>query len=338
MAAVAVIITGAGVLALADGADAVDPVTAEDGRVTVRLAYCSLAGEDVTIFSDQELCIESYYESDPRSNTTRSVVSGPEWLTPVGGTFPLNYSGRAGNTGDYTIECNQRVYNGYTSSTTNTAFSLDVHVVMRCTYHVSYDAAGGTGAPSGFTETPNATAFTFVVSANAPTKGGFSFVSWLGSDGATYYAGDTVTLTAEPGGRVDFTLTAQYVAGTVAADEATYRLVFVSQYDAAGMPETIIGNDADGDGRHTMTVPDDVPTAPGHTFKGWSDSAGSSAISYQPGDKVTLTAVSGAAVITKVLYAVWDDSEPGTEGMDIPDWVYYAAAVGLILIVMLVRV
>ncbi len=54
-----------------------------------------------------------------------------------------------------------------------------------------------------------------------------------------------------------------------------------------------------------MTLPSDVPTRSGYTFKGWGTSSSSSVASYQPGGSYTVNS-------TKTLYAVWESNTPKT--------------------------
>ena len=109
--------------------------------------------------------------------------------TSSGGTVTVT----AGTTtGSVTLTATSTV----TSSKTATA---TIAVQNNHVYTISYDANGGTGAPSGESYTTTSeTSHNFTVSATVPTRTGYTFVGWNTSPngGGTYYtAGTTVTAT-----------------------------------------------------------------------------------------------------------------------------------------------
>ena len=95
-------------------------------------------------------------------------------------------------TGSVTLTATSTV----TSSKTATA---TITVQNNHVYTISYDANGGTGAPSGESHTTTSeTSYNFTVSNTVPTRTGYTFVGWNTSPngGGTYYtAGNTVTAT-----------------------------------------------------------------------------------------------------------------------------------------------
>jgi uncharacterized repeat protein (TIGR02543 family) len=71
------------------------------------------------------------------------------------------------------------------------------------TYSVTYDANGGTGAPTSQTKQQGVA---LTLRTDKPTKSGYSFSLWLGSDGASYQSGASFS------GNYDLRLVAQYTA------------------------------------------------------------------------------------------------------------------------------
>jgi len=78
------------------------------------------------------------------------------------------------------------------------------------TYSVTYDANGGSGAPSAQSKEYNVT---LKLSTTEPTKSGHDFKGWSGSDGNTYQKGDNYT------GNAALTLTAVWQAQTTDLDD-----------------------------------------------------------------------------------------------------------------------
>ena len=145
-------------------------------------------------------------------------------------------------------------------------------------YTVTYDANGGTGAPSKQTKTYG-TALT--LSSTTPTRTGYTFKGWAtsGSGSVAYQPGDSYTTESST------TLYAIWTAKTYSVT-----------YDANG------GTGAPSKQTKTygtaLTLSSAKPTRTGYTFKGWATS-GSGSVAYQPGDSYT----ANAAV---TLYAVWE--------------------------------
>ncbi|MDO4356507.1 MAG: InlB B-repeat-containing protein, partial [Clostridia bacterium] len=66
---------------------------------------------------------------------------------------------------------------------------------------------------------------------------------------------------------------------------------------------------------HTFTIPSEIPTRDGYTFKGWADTANATSASRQPNGTIlvaqTATGYNGGSV-SKTLYAVWEKDVPVT--------------------------
>ncbi len=145
------------------------------------------------------------------------------------------------------------------------------------TYTVSYNANGGTGAPSAQTKTHGTN---LTLSSTKPTRSGYTFAGWATSAsgavayaaGGTYSANASVTLYAK---WTTNTYTVSYNAnggtGVPSAQTKTYGV--------------------------NLTLSSTKPTRSGYTFLGWATSA-SGAVAYASGATYT----SNSAV---TLYAVW---------------------------------
>ena len=145
------------------------------------------------------------------------------------------------------------------------------------TYTVSYNANGGSGAPSAQTKT-HGTALT--LSSTKPSKTDYTFVNWKASDGTTYAPGASYTANAST------TLTAQWKVNT-----------YTVSYNANGGT----GAPASQTKTHgiTLELSDKIPARDGYNFLGWSTSA-SGEVEYAPGDSYTKNE-------SVTLYAVWEE-------------------------------
>lgn len=157
-------------------------------------------------------------------------------------------------------------------------------------YTVTYNANGGSGAPGNQTKTYGVT---LKLSTSKPTRSGYNFTGWKGSNGNNYAAGANYT------GNTALTLTAQWSA-----------ITYVIKYNANG------GSGAPGNQTKThgvtLKLSTTVPTRTGYIFVGWAKSASTTAISYQPGGNYT-----GNAALN--LYAIWsaDYTSPSINSVNI---------------------
>jgi len=165
---------------------------------------------------------------------------------------------------------------------------------------LSYNANGGTGAPSGATYLEGATV---TVSGTAPTRAGFNFVGWntaADSSGTTRLAGATFAM---PG--TNLTLYAQWSAITYTISynkgDGTGANNPASHVGAQGTSFTVNQNryvsavDPDS-GAQTYTA---SYSRTGYTFAGWNTAQNGSGTDYAPGSTFTV----GTSDVT--LYAQW---------------------------------
>ncbi len=231
---------------------------------------------------------ETYY-SGAQTNYGMSATSGGSTVTIS--TFGTKRSSGSGTlTGTYSISGNAaatktvavtfRNFNNDNGDSATKAINLSVTVPAWTSYTVSYNANGGTGAPSSQTKWKDQA---LTLSSTKPTRTGYSFSKWntaAGGSGTSYNAGASYTANAAA------TLYAQWTPNT-----------YTVKYDANG------GTGAPGNQTKTygtaLTLSSTKPTRANYTFKGWGTSASATTVSYAAGASYT----ANAAV---TLYAVWE--------------------------------
>lgn len=154
------------------------------------------------------------------------------------------------------------------------------------TYTISFNANGGSGAPSGITKKhfTNAT-----LPSDKPYRTGYTFKGW-GTSSSTSYAA------YQPGStfytNANMTLYAVWSAKT-----------YTISYNANG------GSGAPGSQTKyhgiKLLIPSIEPTRSGYTFLGWSTSPSATSASYQPGEWYYANA-------DRTFYAVWKKNAPAT--------------------------
>lgn len=135
-------------------------------------------------------------------------------------------------------------------------------------YKLSYNANGGSGAPS--TQTGSTS---YTISSTKPVRSGYKFLGWSESSSATaasYTAGDRIKLNK------DTTLYAVWQKESA----TSYKLM----YDANGGS----GAPATQTGSTSYIISSVEPVRSGYNFLGWSENRSATAASFTAGDKVTL--------------------------------------------------
>ena len=152
------------------------------------------------------------------------------------------------------------------------------------TYTISFNANGGSGAPSSITKKHFTNA---ILPTATPSRAGYTFKSWGTSSSASYaayQAGSTFYTNANT------TLYAVWSAKT-----------YTISYNANG------GSGAPGSQTKThgikMLISRVEPTRSGYTFLGWSTSSSATSASYQPGEWYYANA-------NRTFYAVWQKNAP----------------------------
>ena len=197
---------------------------------------------------------------------TRSGYSFLGWSTSSTATSPTYYAG-----GSYTANASATLY---------AVWSYNAPTV----YTISFNANGGSGAPSSVTKTHGVTLY---LPSTEPTRTNYDFLGWSTSSTATtptYYAGGSFTQNAN---------TTLYAVWEY--DPATYRV----NYNANG------GSGAPSSQTKTygvsLTLSSAIPTRSGYDFLGWSTSSTATSATYDPGDSYTANA-------SVTLYAVWEET------------------------------
>ena len=168
-------------------------------------------------------------------------------------------------------------------STSKTSTSETIYY-YRTMYTMSYNANGGSGAPSSESK---GSGWDYTISSVKPTKVGYTFQGWATyswASSASYHGGDTYKLNQNMTfyavwSRNSYTISYNANGGTGAPSSQT-------KYYGT-----------------TLTLSSAKPYRTGYTFKGWALYASSTSPLYQPGDDYNYN-------ISRTLYAVWEKDAP----------------------------
>ena len=186
------------------------------------------------------------------------------WSTSSTATTPTYYGG-----GIYTTNASAILY---------AVWSYNEPIV----YTITFDANGGSGAPSPVTKIDGVTLY---LPSDEPTRINYDFLGWSTSSTATiptYYPGGSFTQNA------DTTLYAVWEY-----DPETYH-VYYNANGGSGEPSSQIKTYG-----VSLTLSSVIPTRSGYDFLGWSVSGTATSATYAPGDSYTANA-------SVTLYAVWE--------------------------------
>ena len=171
----------------------------------------------------------------------------------------------------------KRAMDGYIYDTAHTATGT-IAVGALPSYTVSYNANGGSGAPSAQTKWYGST---LKLSTATPTRTGYSFLGWSTANDSS----------------VEYAAGANYTANSAVTLYAVWKAnTYTVKYDANG------GTSAPGNQTKTygvnLKLSSAVPTRTNYNFLGWATSASATTAQYSVGG--TYSANSGVT-----LYAVW---------------------------------
>lgn len=167
-------------------------------------------------------------------------------------------------------------WSGVYCSTTKASMTITIDALT--SYKVTYDADGGTGAPSAQTKWYGEA---LTLTSTKPTRAGYTFQGWETFDGTTYKPGASYTTNAT------ITLYAIWKANT-----------YTITYNANGGTGAPAAQTKTYGVNLTLTSTISNLKRTNYTFKGWAVSPTGSVV-YQPGG-------SYAANATIMLYAVWE--------------------------------
>lgn len=192
------------------------------------------------------------------------------------GTYAISGNASASKTVTVTFK-NYNTDNGK-SATKNVSFTVTVPAWT--SYKITYNANGGSGAPSSQTKWKNQT---LTLSTTKPTRTGYTFLGWSTSSSAT-------SATYSAGG--------SYTANSAATLYAVWKaLTYTVKFNANGGTGAP-GNQTKTYGK-TLTLSSTKPTRTNYNFKGWGTSASATTVAYTAGGNYNAN-----AAIT--LYAVWE--------------------------------
>ena len=195
------------------------------------------------------------------------------------GSFTGTYSISGNGSATKSVSVTFKNFNTDNGDSASKSVSFSVNVPAWTSYTVSYNANGGSGAPSSQTKWKDQT---LTLSSTKPTRTGYSFLGWSTSKtatSATYSAGGSYTANSAA------TLYAVWKANT-----------YTIKYDANG------GTGAPSNQTKTygttLKLSSTVPTRTNYTFLGWSTSASATTATYSAGGNYTANSAA-------TLYAVW---------------------------------
>ena len=238
--------------------------------------------------------IASYAAS---TSSARSYTVKMDGVTVASGTYNIN-----GKTGTKTIGTWYKTINKGTSSRSisfscSMAFNLtwsgvkadtksasgSISIAAKPSYKVTFNANGGSGAPSAQTKWYGTT---LTLSSTKPTKSGYTFLGWSTSSTATsasYSAGGS------------------YTANAAATLYAIWRKTITITYNAnggSGAPGASTGYAYNSNTSTSITLSGTKPTKSGYTFLGWSTNSAATSATYAAGTAYTFSS-------SVTLYAIW---------------------------------
>ena len=230
----------------------------------------------VTVNGNSNSVVVGYY-------TGKKTISNSVVQVTVNDCNSISIKGLATGTATVTAKCFSQTYVGSTGSsnewipdTTTVVYNV---TVKNNSYTVSYNANGGSGAPSSQQKTEGTA---LKLSTQIPTKDGYVFQGWALNSSASnpaYRPGDSYTTDS------DVTLYAVWKFDH-----------YVIKYNAnGGTGAPAAQSKTPGT---TIWLSTMVPTRQGYVFQGWAESSSASSAAYQPG-----SSFSRDAFVT--LYAVW---------------------------------
>ena len=271
-----------------DYSEDMDTVSKYDENKHGKLDYCDTRKFWVEYFYDRkEYTITYNANGGTGAPASQTKVYGYD-LT-LSDTVPTRTGYNFVGWGTYSTDTTSNYDPGatYTADTGRTLYAIWESNAPK-TYTVSYNANGGTGAPSSQTKTHDVT---LTLSYTKPTRSGYTFKGWSTTSG---------TIQA-----------VKYAAGGSYVDNASVTLYAVWQENAA-TTYTVSYNANGGSGAPsaqtkykdvTLTLSSTTPTRSGYTFLGWSTSSTATSPTYYAGGNYTANA-------SATLYAVWSYNAP----------------------------
>lgn len=271
------------------------------GEMHDRKSYSESSKDYLDYCDSREIKVDFYYDLNKYtiSFNANGGSGAPSSVTKYYGetlTLPTTTPTRSGYTfsgwGTYSTDtsANYNPGSNYTSNSGTTLYAIwTANVPEPETYTISYNANGGSGAPSAQVKTENVT---LTLSSTKPTRSGYTFKGWSTSKTATsptYSAGGSYTTNAS--------------ATLYAVWEQNAPTTYTVSYNAnggSGAPSSQTKTQ-----NVTLTLSSTKPTRSGYTFLGWSTSSTATSPTYYASGSYTANA-------SATLYAVWSKNPPAT--------------------------
>lgn len=190
---------------------------------------------------------------------TQTLVEGTTFTIPTNTPSKTHHTFRYWTFNGVQYQPGQEVVVGSTDITFTAFFEYTAP-----SYTLTYALNGGTGS---YTNVTVVTGTEVTISSTAPTRSGYRFIHWKGSNGTNYAPGAKFALTS------DVTITAQWVQTVT----ATYAL--------NGGTGSFTNHSVDVGTEITLSM--NIPTRTGYRFRHWT---GSNGVNYAPGAKFQLNA------------------------------------------------
>lgn len=236
--------------------------------------------------------LQSRFNKVPTGMYRTVTVTGGTGIASTSGSGTYIYGTRA----TVSATCSTGYdFNGWSNGKTTTAFRVEVtdNLSFSCSgklkkYTVSYDANGGTGAPGNQTKTYGTN---LTLSSQKPTKTGYLFDYWNGSDGKTYAPG------AAFGTNADTKMTAHWTA-------ITYYVSYNSNKPskASSNPTGIMLN-SEHKYLPASALRENTYSLKGWSFEKWNSKADGSGTNYA--DKAYVSKLTTTNKATVPMYAQW---------------------------------
>lgn len=234
---------------------------------------------------------ETYYDGNKTLyGMTASSGGGSATINPFGtkaengsGTFTGTYSISGNGSATKTVTVTFKNFNSDNGDSATKTVSFNVTVPAWTSYTVSYNANGGSGAPSAQTKWKDQT---LTLSSTKPTRSGYTFVGWGTS------ATDTTS---------NYSAGGSYTSNASITLYAIWKKTLTLTYNAnsgSGAPSSQSATIYNATTNYKFTLSSTKPTRSGYTFLGWSTSSTATSASYSAGGTITISA-------NTTLYAVW---------------------------------
>lgn len=245
--------------------------------------------------------LRHYYNKSPEGLYRNVYVYAGTGIASVSGSGTYVYGAWA----TISATCSTGYDFNYWSNSSSSSSSFGVKVTSDLsytaygkpqTYTVSYNANGGTGAPGNQIKTYG---YVLTLSSQKPTRTGYIFNYWDGSDGGTYYPGSSF------GTDADTVLTAHWTPITYYVSYNKNKPGKAS-HDVSGImtnSKHAYDNGISGNG-YSNCLSSNQFSLKGWSFKNWNTKADGTGVSYSNNSNIKNLTEKNGEVVT--LYAQWE--------------------------------